>query len=207
MREGLKRSKLHCQRLLRLSAIALLWVSCQGPVQTPKPRAYPKVEYPSRDFLRFEEGYCDFTFERPVYTQVVKDTAFFNQEPNHPCWFNLHYPAFDCNVYCSYYPISKETPFEKLSADAFRLAMEHNRKATYIDEHEIRNPKGIGGFVFDLEGPVATPFQFFLSDSTTHFFRGALYFNTQVRPDSLAPVYAFVKQDIAHLINTFEWRD
>jgi hypothetical protein len=49
--------------------------------------------------------------------------------------------------------------------------------------------------------------QFFLTDKKNHFFRAALYFNTQVRPDSLAPIYEFVKEDVFKLIETFEWEE
>lgn len=66
--------------------------------------------------------------------------------------------------------------------------------------------RGLSGFAFEMKGPAASPFQFFLSDSTNHFFRGALYFNTQARPDSLAPVYEFVREDLMKMIETFEWK-
>lgn len=59
---------------------------------------------------------------------------------------------------------------------------------------------------FEMTGPAATPFQFFITDSTSHFMRGALYFNTQVRPDSLMPVYDFVKIDVDRLIKTFKFK-
>jgi gliding motility-associated lipoprotein GldD len=207
MKKELKKFRLPYPSQLRLSLVFLIVLGCQGPSYTPKPRAFPKVEYPDRGYKTFQDDDCGFTFEMPEYTTIEKDTLFFNEEPAHPCWFNLHFPDFNCDVHFSYYPISNEAPFEKLNADAFKLAMEHNRKATYIDEHQVANEFGVAGFIFDLQGPVATPFQFFLSDSTNHFFRGALYFNTQVRPDSLAPVYDFVKQDLAHLINTFRWKE
>ena len=46
--------------------------------------------------------------------------------------------------------------------------------------------------------------QFYLTDSTNHFLRGALYFNTEVN-DSIAPVSIFLKDDIKHLIESFRW--
>ena len=96
--------------------------------------------------------------------------------------------------------------FEKLRNDAFSLANKHNIKANYIDELPIEKPNGVRGFVFNIEGPVASPFQFYLTDvEDQHFLRASLYFNTQARPDSLAPVLDFVKTDLMHLINTFEW--
>jgi len=41
-----------------------------------------------------------------------------------------------------------------------------------------------------------------VTDSTTHFLRGALYFNTALKNDSLAPVIEYIKIDLAQLINT-----
>ena len=94
---------------------------------------------------------------------------------------------------------------EKLHSDAFTLAGKHNIKADYIDEIKIQKPNHVSGFLFDIEGAAASPFQFYLTDSTKHFMRGSLYFNTESRPDSLQPVFEFMKKDIMHLINTFEW--
>lgn len=190
---------------LNLFFIVLTLFSCQETITLPKPRAYPKIEFPEKKYVPFDENYCHFTFERPSYTLVEQDTAFFDEKPIDPCWFNLYYPDFNCRIYCSYYPISPENPFSKLNKDAFNLAMEHNQKATYIDEVKFEKPNNVSGFIFDLEGPVATPFQFYMTDSTTHFLRGALYFNTQIRPDSLEPLYDFVKEDVSHMINTFAW--
>ncbi len=194
--------------LFLLIIFAGIIISCQdGPVLAPKPRAFPKIDFPEPEFVAFNEDFCQFTFERPAYTEVEQDTLFFDEKPNDPCWFNLYYPMFNCRIHCSYYPISDENPFSKLNNDAHKLAMEHNRKATYIDEMRLEKPNHVYGFIFNLEGPVATPFQFYLTDSTRHFLRGALYFNTQVRPDSLAPLYEFVKNDITHMINTFAWNE
>ena len=39
-----------------------------------------------------------------------------------------------------------------------------------------------------------------------HFFRAAFYFNAQVNTDSLAPIYAFIKEDLQKMLLTFEWK-
>lgn len=171
----------------------------------PKPRAYPRIEFPAAGHVPFSESFCHFKFDRPIYTEVRRIQTFFDEEPLDSCWFDLYYPDFDCSIHFSYYPVSSINPFHKLNADAFNLAMKHNQRATFIDEVPFAKPNGVSGFIFDLEGPVATPFQFFMTDSTEHFLRGALYFNTKIRLDSLAPLYEFVKQDVSHIINTFEW--
>jgi gliding motility-associated lipoprotein GldD len=188
-------------------SLILLFTACEDPIYTPKPRAYPKVEYPEKNYQPFDKNYCSFTFEYPEYAVVEQDTAFFEGKPLDPCWFDLLIPAFDARVHCSYIPIDQNNPFDELNADAFDLANKHNLKANYIDDFIIQKPNGVSGIAFNLEGAVASPFQFILTDSTNHFLRGSLYFNTQARPDSLAPIIDFVKTDIMHMINTFAWEE
>ena len=60
--------------------------------------------------------------------------------------------------------------------------------------------------VTELEGEVPSQFQFHITDSTDHFLRGALYFKTATKNDSLAPAIEFLKSDIIHLLNTLEWK-
>ena len=178
----------------------------EEPSYTPKPRAFPKVEYPERSYRQFDKDYCNFTFEYPAYAEIQQDTLFFGEKPAHPCWFDIFMPAFDSRVHCSYYPISREKTFDQLKSDAFEMVEWHNKKANYIQELPIKREGGINGFAFVIEGPAASPFQFYLTDSTDNFLRGALYFNTQARPDSLEPIYQFVEEDILHVIETFQWK-
>ncbi|MEL6636709.1 MAG: hypothetical protein AAFW73_04015 [Bacteroidota bacterium] len=192
-------------RFLLLALFLSSLVACteEAPI-VPKPRAFPKIEYPERVYQSFDPNFCRFKFEYPSYALVEQDTSFFGESPVDPCWFDLRIPAFDARLHCSYHPVGEN--FEKLRNDAFSLANKHNIKANYIDELPIEKPNGVRGFVFNIEGPVASPFQFYLTDvDDQHFLRASLYFNTQARPDSLAPVLDFVKTDLMHLINTFEW--
>lgn len=186
--------------------LVFIILSCgEEAVYTPKPRAYPKVIYPQKAYQSFTKDYCNFTFEYPKYASIQQDTKFFNETPKDECWFDIYIADFDARIHCSYIPINKTDSFEKLHEDAFKMANEHIVKANYIDELPIKKPNGVSGFAFDFSGPTATPFSFYLTDSTQHYFRGSLYFNTKVRPDSLAPVVDFVKEDIMKMINTFEW--
>ncbi len=172
---------------------------------TPKPRGFPKVLYPERGYQEFDESYCDFTFQYPIYGEIQRDTVYFEQAAKNSCQFDVYLPVFNARIHCTYFPINKDATFENLRSDAFKFANKHNVKASYIDEFPIQKPDGTTGFLFNIEGPAASPFQFYLSDSTHHFLRGALYFNTDARPDSLAPVFDFVRQDVLQLINSLEW--
>ncbi len=190
--------------LLPLSALIL---GCNSdPISTPKPRGYPKVVYPEKVYQAFDKEFCQFTFEYPRYAQIEQKATFFDEKPTSECWFDITVPSLSSQVHCSYYEINEDNTFDKLRDDAFKLTYKHSIKANSISEIPISMPeRNVDGFIFDLTGPVATTFTFYLTDSTDHFLRGALYFNTQARPDSLAPVYNFIKDDILHMIETFQW--
>ena len=79
--------------------------------------------------------------------------------------------------------------------------------ATGINDSLMRTPNGVDGIYFSLDGNTATANQFFLTDSTRHFLRGALYFDAAPNADSLGIVNDFLKKDLLHLINTLRWKE
>ena len=170
----------------------------------PKPHAYPKVDYPKGSYKVVNTQDCDFEFEIPDYVKIIKDSLYFDKAAP-DCWFNIIYPKLKANLHCSYYPITNLKQIEKMGNDAFVLANKHTTKADFIDEIEIHKPNNVHGYAFSIEGNVASPFQFFLTDSTQHYFRGSLYFDTKTEVDSIGPILNFVKTDIMHMINTFNW--
>lgn len=171
----------------------------------PKPRAYPRVEFPTKKYEPATLTECSFTFEKPVYSQVIKDEYFFEEANPHPCWFDLSFEQFNGKLHCSYFPIDDRQGLDSLITDAFELVGKHRIKANYRDEFVIKKDNGVSGIFFDLGGPVASPIQFFLTDSTEHFFRGALYFENKVNPDSMNIIHEFIKTDVNNMIETFAW--
>ncbi|MEO1435909.1 MAG: hypothetical protein AAFV80_10260 [Bacteroidota bacterium] len=187
--------------------LALLFfvTSCSDPVYTPRPRGYPRIDFPDRVYEKADPDYCNFNFEIPTYATLVQDTLFFDSAPENPCWFNLELPSLNGAIHCSYTSIPNRAKFDQLVDGTYKLANKHNVRADYISDFLIQKGNGVSGAVLELEGSVASPFQFYLTDSTNHFLRGALYFNSRPAPDSMAPVIEFVKADMMHLINTFAW--
>ncbi len=189
-------------------SFAIIWLSCGEETYTPKPRSFPRVAYPEKVYQNFDTNFCKFTFAYPQYAKVQRDSFnFFDNKTPTTCWFSLHIPSLNAAIYFSYYNIGGENTFAKLRDDAYKLAGKHNIRADYIDELPISKPNSkVGGMAFDIQGPAGCPFQFFVTDSSRHFLRGALYFNAKARPDSLAPVVNFMKTDLMEIINTFEWK-
>ena len=146
--------------------------------------------------------------EIPSYMNFVNDTLKSQNEQKFKCWFDLHSNELNASIHFSYVSFENRSGFDKLVGDAFEMADKHNIKASYRDEIKLSFPeKEVYGLVFEIDGPVASPFQFFLTDSTEHFLRGSLYFEDVVDRDSLKPVYEFVRADFQPLFDSFHWTD
>ena len=184
--------------LLIIFVLCMVSVGCQQSSGSPKPRAYPRVEYPERKYIEYNSPGCPFQFEYPDYAEINKK--------DEECWFDLFMPAFNARIHCSYLPVKNRSDFDDLIEDAFVIAKRINERANYMEETRIRNPQSVGGLTLTWTGPAASPIHFFMSDTTQHFFKGALYFNSKVQPDSLDPIIKFIRTDIDHMISTFEWK-
>ncbi|MCO4818350.1 MAG: hypothetical protein KC517_01910 [Bacteroidetes bacterium] len=170
---------------------------------TPKPHGYPKVDFPEKRYKTFDDD-CAFRFDIPLYAVVEKDTHMLSE----PCWYNVKFPRFGATIYLTYKPIQGVKQLDSLSDEAFKLAGEHRKKADAIEEKEIYIQRTKSkGMIFELLGPAATPFNFYLSDEKNHYVRGSFYFDNHTNTDSVAPIYAFLKSDMMNLINSLEWRD
>lgn len=177
----------------------------QDKFPLPKPRMYPKVEWPERNTVIFDTTGCPFTFDYPDYFEYSRDISFFDEPVTDLCWFNLHTSSLNSTLHFSYYPIRSSDDFDKYINDAFQMAGEHNIKASSRKESLIESP-GLSGLIFEIDGPVASPLQFYMTDSTRHFLRASLYFDAKVNPDSTSVVFDFLKQDINMLIESFHWK-
>jgi gliding motility-associated lipoprotein GldD len=123
-----------------------------------------------------------------------------------PWWINIDFPQFGGRIYISYKEIGKNK-LDSLVKDAFEMAYkQHTYKASSIEPMEIHTPNHVSGIYVTLTGNTATANQFFLTDSTKHFLRGALYFNATPNEDSISIVNSFLRKDLIHLINTLQWR-
>jgi gliding motility-associated lipoprotein GldD len=195
-------------RSLRSTVIFLFMfifsAGCNSPY-TPKPTGYFKIELPEKKYQQFDQKGYPYMFEYPVYAHVVKDSTFFGGATENPWWINIDFPQFSARIYLSYKVIG-QYKLDSLLNDAFNLTNKQSVKAVYIDDSVMNIAPDVHGAFFKVEGNVATANQFFLTDSTKHFIRGALYFDATPNADSLQPINKFLVDDMKHLINTFRWR-
>ncbi|SFE72827.1 gliding motility-associated lipoprotein GldD [Chitinophaga sp. CF118] len=185
----------------------LLFITACEQTYTPKPRGYFEIKFPKREYRLFDKPGYPYTFEYPVYANIVKDSLFFGQKTENPYWINVEFPSLNGKIYMSYKEIGKsQNDFQQLINDAFKMTYKHTYKAEYIDEKTIATPNNVNGLFYEVGGNAASAKQFFVTDSVRHFLRGALYFDAAPNADSLAPVNQFLQQDMLHLVETLKWR-
>ena len=145
-----------------------------------------------------------FSFEVSKMAVVKKSTIFKNE----PYWVDLLYNDYGAEVNITYKKVggSKKNLSEFIN-DTYKLINKHQIKASAIKETIIKTPSNKNATIIELSGEVPTQFQFHITDSSEHFLRGALYFNTATKNDSLAPIIDYIKIDIIHLINSLKWND
>ena len=206
-----------------LSSVILLLSSCNSD-STVKPRGYFNIDLPAqKQYVSFNRPDFPFSFEYPSYGKIVQDSTFFDDKPQNPYWINIDFPQYDAKIYISYLSINTKTVFKektkdgykdsvgvntlnKLVNDAFALTNKHSIKANSIDEIETHPSPRVNGFIFEVGGNAASLKQFFLTDSSKHFIRGALYFNAAPNEDSVKPVSQYLFQDMKQLVNTLRWK-
>ena len=187
-----------------VSAVAscLLCAGC-GQHSVPRPRGYFRIDLPEHTYSDF---HADPVFRAYPYSfeQSRQAAVSVHPEQGEHYWDDLCYPRLNARIHCSYKPVAGN--LRELSDDAQRFVYNHAGKATSIPEQGYDNPEArVWGVYYELRGNTASPCQFYLTDSIGHFFRGALYFDCAPNQDSLAPVTAWLEEDVRHLIETFRW--
>lgn len=186
-------------RLPILALFAILISGCGGD-SIPKPKGYFRIDVPEKKYTAFRSE-CPFTFQYPIYSEVRKYTG----DQKESCWYNVEFPRFKGTIHLSYYSLNND--LSKHIEDSRALAFKHSVKANAIDERSFTSSDHkVNGLIYDIGGNAASSVQFYITDSTHHFIRGALYFNASPNFDSISPVHDFIRQDIDTLISSFRWK-
>ncbi|RQO31521.1 hypothetical protein DBR32_06075 [Taibaiella sp. KBW10] len=190
--------------------LALLFISamvaCKPETIMPKPRGYFKIDLPEQHTYRtFDSTGFPFTFEYPVYGNVVQDLNLIKEEKE-PYWINVSFPSVNAMVYLSYKVIAPGADLNNLVIESYKLTNAHNKKADFIEAPPFTTKSGLEGVFYTVGGNAASVYQFYVTDKSKHFIRGSLYFNSTPNADSIAPAAAFLRKDIEHLIETLKFR-
>lgn len=190
--------------VLSIIGLLILVSSCSNEEQTfmPKPKGYNKIDLPTHSYDTLTGDY-PYTFEYSSLAKIMPDTS----KTAEPYWIDIYYPEYKANIQITYKKTNNNAKtLEEYIQDSHTLANKHNVKAYAIDELITDTKNGYAVKVFELSGDVPSQIQFHATDTTKSFLRGAVYFRTSTKNDSLAPIISYMKEDVMHLIETLKFK-
>jgi len=196
-------SRLESEIIVRCFALLLAILALVGcePQYLPKPLGYNRLILPEHAYTTLPDT-LPYMFEYSRAATLLADTSRIHEK----FWIEIYYPEMKSNIHITYKAIQNKKLLKEYLDDSYTLTAKHQVKAYAINEVVTRTPSGKTAVIEELEGEVPSQFQFTITDSAKNFMRGALYFNTKVANDSLAPAIEYMKKDIMQLINTLQWK-
>ncbi|MCO5258982.1 MAG: hypothetical protein M9916_02445 [Crocinitomicaceae bacterium] len=186
---------------LLLIVVAVLTNACKEQLPIPKPPLYLRSDLPKHEYVKYTDN-CPYDFE---VSKLYKVNAVIENGTT-TCHKEIDLGPLNGLISFSY--IDMKEPLSVYVNYSNDKVGEHKIKATGIEsENYISKEKKVYGTFFKLQGDVATPFQFYLTDSVKNFVNGVVYFNSRPNYDSLRPSLDYLEQDLIHMINTFEWKN
>lgn len=187
---------------LLLLAATTLFCSCgSDPDPAPRPQGFMRIELPAQTYKAYN-GPCPYETEISTYSNIVPS----GKSPEGYCYFNIEYPRYKATLYLSY--TQPGDSLGKLLSHCHKLAYSHDIKAGKIESELIRNDSlKVYGLIYHITGNAASNTQFYATDSTHNFMRGALYFYAKPNYDSIIPVLNFINEDIRHMLGSLTWKN
>jgi len=169
--------------------------SCKEEV-LPKPKAQLRLEYPSPAYKQINTD-CPYIFDTSNDTKV---------KVNDKCWVNIDYANLKASINMTYRPVNDN--LKELFLEAEKLTFNHTIKADGISSIPYANKEhNVYGSIFEVSGNAASPIQFHVTDSSSHFITGAVYFNVQPNYDSIKPAINYLQKDIIRMIESLQWKN
>lgn len=162
----------------------------------PKPISGHRIIFPEKGYKNFAPD-CSYSFDIPNYSNL--DTLSSTCDPN------LVLNQFNATLHLTYIDIDTNLMYN--IEYSRKLAYDHSIMADAIEEKVILNPEtDTYGVQYKIVGNSASNYQFYVTDSSDNFLRGALYFNSKPNYDSIRPTLDFLMEDFDHLIETIDWK-
>ena len=175
--------------------------SCKDELYIPKPPTYLRLELPGHKYSSYTD---DCPYVLPV-SEIFKVESVSNGREK-TCHKDIDLGPLNGTIHLTYIdmvePLGTYVNFVNDKID------EHKVKATAINDAKIIIPENkVYCTFFELEGNVASPFQFYMTDSVNNFASAVVYFNSTPNYDSIKPSLEYLKIDLEYMINNFQWKN
>ncbi len=179
-------------------------VSCSENYK-PKPKAHLRLAYPKANYIQSNIN-VPFTFETNLLATKVYSKNIAATTKSYG--INIEYPSLKGTIFLTYKAVEQnEDNLMLFIRDAQKFTLEHTKRANEIPVYPYENNKRkVYGILSEVKGNVASPVQFYVTDSVNHFLTGSLYFHAKPNYDSILPAANYLQKDIMHIMETIKWQ-
>ena len=168
----------------------------------PKPPTYLKVNLPMHHYHNEMVACFLNVSSADIFTLKKVSTDYLGQ-----CAQEIDLGPINGTLYLYYKGFNTRDSLGTLINLSNDMVDDHKIKADKIDfEQIIDRKRKVYGTFFTFKGNVATNFQFYLTDSVSHFVRAEVLLNCRPNYDSLRPTLDYLKIDLLKFVNTLEWK-
>ena len=170
----------------------------------PKQSAYLRLDYPKPEYKLINDKDFPFFFEANTRLSEISDIDINPESID----FIINYNKLNAQINFQYKNVNSNEKLNDYILDLKRTIETHSTMANSvrIKDYSLKE-KNIFGRIFHLSGDVASPSQFYLTDSTNNIISGLVYFNIKPNYDSILPAINYIENDIIHLIESFDWKN
>ncbi|KJD31885.1 gliding motility protein GldD [Tamlana nanhaiensis] len=184
--------------------IFIICFSCNEDYK-PKPKAELRLEYPEPKYAP-DNLKLPFTFDKNLLAN--KTTLKSIPSTTKSYGVNLEYQTLKGTIFLTYKAIENNPKnLNDFLKDAQKFTLEHTQKADEIPAYPYENDnRKVYGMLSEVKGNVASPAQFYVTDSVNHFLTGSIYFHAKPNYDSIYPAAQYLQNDIRRIMETLQWK-
>ena len=170
----------------------------------PKESAYLRLDYPKPEYELIDDKEFPFFFEANSRLSEISDIDINLESID----FIINYNQLNAQINFQYKNVNSKEKLNAYILDLKTAIETHSMMANSvkIKDYSLKE-KNIFGRIFDLSGDVASPYQFYLTDSINNIISGFVYFNIKPNYDSILPAINYIENDIIYLIESFDWKN
>lgn len=177
------------------AALVLTCACSRSPKPTPRPVAYPYIE------RAYDTAYCTvsehYNLQLNAQADITDRDSGNLESPN----FEVRYEKYGATLYVQCWHTESYERYLAIAENrAERAERDYGNSApqsTTIERGEI------AAVVNRTTGKTLTPFHFFVGDNSRNLAYGVVVADNAYDPDSIAPVYDYILDDILHLLNNW----
>lgn len=187
-------------KILFLFGLLLFHFSCDETSYLPREKAFLRLEFekPMYDTFSSEFSKLNFIFNNAYASfEIVSDKKTV-----------LRYKDIKIDIVLIDIQLENTSSIEESLQNFYMFLEPHRKKSNQISVKEFVSADNKRfAKVFEMRGPVASPLQFYVTDSINNFLFGSMNLTEKSDYDSIYPSIMYVKNDIFSIIESVNWEE